>query len=122
MYLTQSNEYREKLAIETYVGMIGGSYQKIDSCYKIYDSTGDLIAYADVVIRYRTIRNSYPLPIVARNLIKVLDKRLSPMVIWSCEDGILYGKIEDLSGSIIYDGDDYVVYFDKTKKIKYLRN
>ena len=42
---------REKVAIEKFVGRFGGSYKKLDPNdvdYRIYDSSGELIAYAEV--------------------------------------------------------------------------
>jgi hypothetical protein len=67
------------------------------------------------------MREAYPLPIDAKKLIKLADKRLNPVVIWSCEDGIIYCKINKIDGTIKWEQDDFIVYVDKAKAMKYVR-
>lgn len=115
---------REKRAIDLFVNMFSGSYQKLDQNdidYKVFDSSGQLIAYAEVGSRVRTMRDAYPLPISAKKMIKLTDKRLNPVVIWSCEDGIIYAKIKGLTGTVQWEDDEFVMYFDKQKQFKYIR-
>jgi hypothetical protein len=60
-----------------------------------------------------------------------VDKRLNPVMIWSCEDGIIYGKIDKLKGEIKWGGrpsrdnssndDELMIYYDKQKALKYIR-
>jgi hypothetical protein len=131
---TEQDLIREKKAIETFVSMFGGSCKKLDPNdidYKIFDKEGKIIAYAEVKGRIKTIHNAYPLPIAARKLVKLIDKRLNPVVIWACEDGIIYGKVNQLKGEIKWGGRaqrensfndlELMVYYDKQKKIKYIR-
>jgi hypothetical protein len=64
-------------------------------------------------------------------LVKLIDKRLVPLIIWGCEDGIIYGKANELKGEIKWGGrpprvDSYsdsemMVYYDKQKPLKYIR-
>jgi hypothetical protein len=110
-----------KKGIEKFVGIFGGSYKNIDTTYKIFDKDNNLIAYVDVIERVRTIRDAYPLCVPAKRLVKLMDKRLNPTIIWVCDDGIIYGRIEKLRGDISYDGRDIIVYFDKQKPFKYVR-
>jgi hypothetical protein len=67
--------------------------------------------------------DAYPLPVNARKFVKLIDKRLNPVVIWACEDGIIYSKAKPLSGTISYNSDDdeFFMYFDKNKSVKYIR-
>jgi len=114
---------REKKAIELFVGMFSGSYQKLDPHdvdYKVFDKDNKLIAYAEVVSRVRTMANSYPLPVSAKKLVKIFDKRIPPIIIWSCDDGIIYAKANELRGEIISDS-ELIVYYKKSKKFKYVR-
>jgi hypothetical protein len=77
------------------------------------------------------MRDAYPLPIAAKKLVKLIDKRLSPVLIWCCEDGIIYGKANKLYGEIKWGGrpprsgsfadNEMMVYFDKQKELKYIR-
>lgn len=125
MQLQQSEELRrEKRAIDLFVNMFGGSYQKLDQNdidYKVFSADGQLIAYAEVSSRVRTMRDAYPLPIQAKKMIKLTDKRLNPVVIWSCEDGIIYAKVKGLSGTVQWEDDEFVMYFEKQKLFKYIR-
>jgi hypothetical protein len=131
---TEQDLKREHKAITTFVNTFGGSFQKLDPNdidYKVFDKGGKLIAYAEVKGRIRTIHNAYPLPVAARKLVKLTDKRLTPVVIWACEDGIIYGKADKLKGEIKWGGrpprdnsfndDELMVYYEKQKSLKYIR-
>jgi hypothetical protein len=121
---TEEERRIQKKAIEVFVNTFGGTYQKLDASdvdYKIFDKNKNLIAYAEISGRVRTIRNAYPLPISAKKLVKLIDKRLAPVIIWSCEDGIIYGKADKLVGDIKFDGDEMMVYYDKQRSFKYIR-
>ena len=118
---------RQKKAIEHFAKTFGVTYKKLDVDYKIFDKNGQLIAYAEVVGRVRTMRDAFPLPITAKKIVKLIDKRLVPVVIWSCEDGIIYGKANNLEGEIKWgsdsplDSQELIVYYDKQKEFKYVR-
>ena len=131
---TETDLLREKKAIELFVSIFGGSYQKLDPHdidFKVFDKDNKLISYAEVKGRIRTIRDSYPLPISAKKLVKLADKRLRPVIIWACDDGIIYGKANNLYGEIKLGGRpprigsvndaELMVYYDKQKELKYVR-
>ena len=131
---TEQDLVREKKAIDAFVSLFGGSYKKLDPNdidYKVFDKEGILIAYAEVKGRIRTIHNAYPLPVAAKKLVKLVDKRLAPVIIWACEDGIIYGKANKLKGDIkwggrtprdnYYNDNELMVYYDKQKELKYIR-
>jgi hypothetical protein len=129
IFETETELAREKKAIELFVSIFEGSYKKLDPQdidYKVFDKNNNLIAYAEVKGRIRPIRSAYPLPVSARKLVKLIDKRLSPVLIWACEDGIIYGKANRLIGEIKWGGkppldDEMMVYYDKQKEFKYVR-
>jgi len=131
---TEIDLIREKKAIELFVSIFDGSYKKLDPQdvdYKVFDKDKNLIAYAEVKGRIRTMKAAYPLPLSARKLVKLIDKRLAPVLIWACEDGIIYGKANKLQGEIKWGGRpprdgsfsdaEMMVYFDKQKELKYIR-
>lgn len=131
---TETDLIREKKAIELFVSIFGGSYKKLDPQdidFKVFDKDKNLIAYAEVKGRIRTIRDAYPLPISARKLVKLIDKRLTPVLIWACDDGIIYGKANKLKGEIKWGGrppregsfsdNEMMAYYDKQKELKYVR-
>jgi len=131
---SEEDRRREKKAIETFVAIFGGSYEKLgphDVDYKVFDKDKKLIAYVEVKGRIRTMIDAYPLPIAIRKLHKLSEKRLNPVVIWSCEDGIIYGKIFSIYGTIRLGGrpsregatndNELMAYYDKQKEFKYIR-
>ena len=125
---------RELRAIETFVNVFGGSFQKLDPFdidFKIFDKEGKLIAYVEVKGRIRTMYDAYPLPLSVSKLHKLHSKRLNPTVIWACEDGIIYGRLSKLEGDLKWGGrvpregavndEEPMVYFNKQKSLKYVR-
>lgn len=131
---TEQDLKREHKAITTFVNTFGGSFQKLDPHdvdYKIFDKEGKLIAYAEVKGRIRTMHDAYPLPVAARKIVKLVDKRLPPVMIWSCEDGIIYGKVDKLRGEVKWGGRaprngsvndlELMVFYAKQKDLKYIR-
>ena len=125
---------RERRAVEYFVKRFEGSYKKLgpnDIDYKIFDKDKNLIAYAEVKGRYRSISNCYPLPVACRKVVKLCDKRLNPVIIWACDDGIVYGKPYELNGSVKWGGrkpregaandQELMIYYDKQKTLRYFR-
>lgn len=117
---------RETKAIKTFVSIFGGSYSKLDPNdidFKIFNKDKELIAYAEVKGRKKTMSVAFPLPVSIRKLSKLSDKRLNPVMIWACDDGIIYAKIKDLVGVIKWGGrkpregafndSELMAYFDK---------
>lgn len=134
IFETEEDLRKEKKAIEAFVKVFGGSYQKLgqfDIDYKVFDKDKKLIAYAEVKGRIRVIRDAYPLPVSLSKLNKLLDKRLNPVLIWCCDDGIIYGKALSLQGIVKWGGRaprpdsvndaEMMVYYDKQKEFKYVR-
>lgn len=134
IFETEQDKQRELKAITTFVNTFGGSFKKLDPFdvdYKIFDKSGTLIAYAEVKGRTRIMRSAYPLPVAARKIVKLVDKRMTPVIIWSCEDGIIYGKVNKLKGEIKWGGrtprdgsfndSELMVYYEKQKELKYVR-
>ena len=98
---------REVRAIDTFVNSFGGSYDKLgdnDIDFKVYDKNKKLISYVEIKGRLRPIENAFPLPVAARKLVKLADKRINPVIIWACNEGIVYAKIKDLEGKIRFGG------------------
>jgi len=125
---------REAKAIKTFVSIFGGSYSKLDPNdidFKIFNKDKELIAYAEVKGRNKTMSVAFPLPVSIRKLSKLSDKRLNPVMIWACDDGIIYGKANKLQGEIKWGGRpprdgsfndaEMMVYYDKQKELKYVR-
>lgn len=134
IFETEEDLRREKKAISVFVNTFSGSFKKLDPLdidYKVFDKDGSLIAYVEVKGRNKTISTAYPLPISAKKVVKLIDKRLNPVVIWACDDGIIYGRPNKIVGQAKWGGrapregavDDaeLMVYYDKQKGLKYVR-
>jgi len=131
-----SNEEVQKKkhkAIDTFISTFGGSYQpqvKGDVDYKIFKD-GELIAYMEVTIRNKTIATAYPLIVPAARIVKLADKRLNPVLMWACDDGIIYARLKDVEaqikwGSILPHLDlaehgELMCYYAKQKHFKYIK-
>jgi len=131
---TEQDLIRERKAIERFVSIFKGSFEKLspdDIDFKVFDKDGTLIAYVEIVGRLKNISRAYQLPISISKVSKLWSKRLNPTIIWACDDGIIYGKLRELEGSIRIggrkprDGSAYdielMVYYDKQKPLKYIR-
>jgi len=131
---TEQDRIRETKAIELFCSIFGGTYKKLgphDIDFKVFDKDGNPIAYVEVKGRLRSMRDAYPLPISTKKLDKLIDKRLNPVVVWCCEDGIIYAQAEKLYGNIKFGGreprpgsandQEFMAYFDKQKSMRYVR-
>lgn len=116
-----NHDEREHKAIERFVSIYKCSFQKLhpDAVYKITNK-GVPVAYVKVVQRFKNISQAYPLPIDCKSLIKIVDKRLDPIIVWSCDDGIIYTKVANKRGEAIFK-DEVMIYYDKQDGFKYIR-
>jgi len=125
---------REKNAIEKFVSLFGGSYQKLDQFdidFKIFDKDKKLIAYVEVKGRNKDMSNAYPLPISLEKVSKLVGKRLNPVVVWACNDGIIYAQVKDVVGEVKWGGrppregsvndEELMIYYTKQKGFKYVK-
>jgi hypothetical protein len=125
---------RERRAIELFASLYKYTYKKLDPNdidYKLFNADGMLIAYVEVKGRHRNIKDAYPLPIAARKLVKLFDKRLTGIVIWACDDGIIYAKAEKLRGQSCYSGrlervgsvndNELMIYHDRQDDLRYCK-
>jgi hypothetical protein len=131
-----SNEEIQKKkhkAIETFISTFGGSYQpqvKGDVDYKIFKD-GELIAYMEVTIRNKTIATAYPLIVPAARMVKLADKRLNPVLMWACDDGVIYARLKDVEAQIkwgsllphldLAEHGELMCYYAKQKHFKYIK-
>lgn len=131
---TEEDLLREKKAISIFVNTFSGSFKKLDPYdidYKVFDKEGALIAYVEVKGRKKNISAAYPLPISAKKAVKLIDKRLNPVIIWACDDGIIYGRANKIIGEAKWGGRapregaandaELMIYYDKQKGLKYIR-
>lgn len=134
LFEKEEDRDRELKAIKKFVGRFKGSYEKLDPFdidYRVYDKDKNLIAYVEVKGRLREMAEAYPLPISATKVTKLCAKRLNPVIIWACEDGIIYAKVSDIVGEVRWGGrsprkdsysdEELMLYYPKQKTFKYLK-
>ncbi len=116
---------KEKKAIELYLRRLGGTYRKLgidDVDFRIQGETGAVVGYAEVKVLDTEMKDSFPLLVEARKIIKLRDKRLHAVMIWSCIDGIYYLPIEGLVGRALWsEEEELMLSFDNKKLFKYVR-
>lgn len=116
---------KEKQAIELYLRRLGGSYKKLspdDVDFRIMGENKSVIGYAEVKVLDTEMKHSFPLTVKARKIIKLRDKRLHAVMIWSCIDGIYYLPIEGLVGRALWSEEgELILSFDNKKLFKYVR-
>jgi len=116
---------KEKKAIELYLRRLGGSYKKLskdDVDFRIQGENGAVIGYAEVKVLDTEMKDSFPLMVEARKIIKLRDKRLHAVMIWSCIDGIYYLPIEGLVGRALWsEEEELMLSFDNKKLFKYVK-
>lgn len=117
---------KEKAAIELYLKRSGETYKKLgasDVDFRIIGNNKSLVGYADVKVLDTTMKDSFPLSVDARKIIKLRDKRLSAVMIWYCIDGILYLPIEGLKGEARWCDvtGELTLYYNDKKLFKYVK-
>lgn len=123
---------RELNCIDLFCDTFDITFEKLgenDIDFSLYKD-GKLIAYAEVKGRNRNVLEAYPLPIACRKLVKLVDKKINPLIIWDCYDGIIYGRLEQIEGKIKMGGRkprdqstndiELMAYFDKQSTLKEL--
>ena len=124
---------RKHKAIETFIATFGGSYQLIknsDVEYKLIRD-GQVMAYAEITPRMRNVSDAYPLIIPTTRIVKLAEKRLNPLLIWACDDGLIYARLKDVEcqtkwGSFLPHLDlaehgELMCYYTKQKHFKYIK-
>ena len=125
MFEVDQDIAKEKKAIELYLRRLGGSYKKLspsDVDFRILGENKSVIGYAEVKVLNTEMKESFPLTVEARKIIKLRDKRLHAVMIWSCIDGIWYLPIERLSVTASWSQDgELMLKFENKKIFKYVR-
>jgi hypothetical protein len=106
LFETNDDLEREKKAIEFFLNK-KFNFEKLgrfDIDYRIYDNNNSTIGYVEVKGRNKIIAQAYELPIAKRKIDKLISKESSAIIIWACEDGIIYGNIKDLEATFKFGG------------------
>ena len=100
---------REQRAITKFCSLFDLTFRKLgenDIDFQIFKSDR-LVGFVEVKGRHRIIADAYPLPIAIRKLNKLqgeLAPREDPVIVWACHDGIIYGKVRNITGTVKYGG------------------
>jgi hypothetical protein len=104
---------RENRAIEKWLSLHPTKvthYKKLgpnDIDFQIFSSE-ELLGFIEVKGRHRSMSEAYPLPIAVRKLNKLQGEKLPrvkpSVIIWACNDGIIYGNMRELKGMQDYSG------------------
>ena len=98
--------------------------------YKLYLKSGILFIYAEVKGRVNKTTEIYPLPIALRKIQKMQDDcgNYDCIIIWACDDGIVFGRYKELIGTVRYGGRtprkgsandlEMMIYYTKQDKLQ----
>lgn len=115
---------RKEQAVKKLCDVFGMSYLKLgplECDFKLLSDASVPIGYAQVVEVDGMIRYSYPLSISIQELSLLKSKVMNPIIIWACDDGILYTKIKDTYGTFRWYNNDLHLFFTKQKNIKFIK-
>jgi len=93
---------REVKAVSLFCKIYSFTFEKLgenDIDFKIFKDK-EFVCYLEVKGRLRKIQNCYPLPVAIRKLLKMSDKKKQSVMLWACYDGIVYSKLDKLTGQI----------------------
>ena len=121
---------RENKASDFLCKMFGFNKKKLgqnDIDFAIYDNDRFLF-FLEVKGRLKDIDLSYPLPISVKKLIKLQDKKQQSVILWACNDGIIFSRTEKLKGDIKVGGRkprdgssndiEFMAYYNKQSNLK----
>lgn len=130
---TQKDLSRETKAINKLCELFDLKAEKLDDYdldYKLYLKSGILFIYAEVKGRVNKTTEIYPLPIALRKIQKMQDDcgNYDCIIIWACEDGIIFGRYKELIGTVRYGGRtprqgsandlEMMIYYTKQDKLQ----
>jgi hypothetical protein len=133
----KSDLEREQKAIELFTSFYGLNYQKLEAYDIDFIVSKELknIAFVEVKGRKKTIKDSFPLPLSTFKINKLYEKKfmgkqLKRIMIWACDDGIIYADLSKLEGLIreggrpnrdgSYRDTEMMAYYQKQENMKYL--
>jgi hypothetical protein len=117
-------------AIKRFCSEFSLSYKKLgygDVDYILFNNKGATIAFVGVVIPDSgSVFEDTPLDVTLTLVSKLQDKRLSPILIWGFNDGIVFSKLMKLEGYVYcsknqFGSDELVVRYDRQDSMKCLR-
>jgi|VirMetMinimDraft_7_1064189.scaffolds.fasta_scaffold00176_36 hypothetical protein len=130
---TETDLKREEKASALICNHFGLNKKKLgknDIDFEIYKNDNFLF-YLEVKGRKKNIDEAYPLPVSVKKLTKLYDKKKPTVILWACDDGIIFSRTEKLKGSIRVSGrpprdgsrDDreFMAYYNKCNNLKEIK-
>ena len=130
---TKQDLDRENKSADFLCGQFGFNKKKLeknDIDFAIYDDH-KIIFYLEVKGRLKNINDAYPLPISVKKLTKINDKKKQSVILWACNDGIIFSRTEKLIGLIKIGGRkprngsfndiEFMAYFDKSNNLQEIK-
>ena len=130
---TKQDLDRENNSANFFCGQFGFNKKKLgknDIDFAIYDDQ-KILFYLEIKGRLKNINEAYPLPISVKKLTKINDKKKQSVILWACNDGIIFSRTEKLIGLIKIGGRkprngsfndiEFMAYFDKSNNLKEIK-
>lgn len=121
---TKKDLDRETKAITLFCKKFSSEWEKLDKNDVDFKVTRNKrVCYIEVKGRNRNVSDAYPLPMAARKMVKLIDKKEESIIIWDCFDGLIYGNTKHIfslgkiGGRKPRDGSfndqEYMLYFEE---------
>ena len=120
---------REEDTIRLFCNKFNLRYLKLgmhDVDFKVYNqkTTG----YVEVKGRNKNYQDAFPLPVAARKVLKLADKKSPSVIIWDCFDCIIYGNTSSIVATARMGGrkprdgshhdQELMLYYEKQNNLK----
>ena len=128
---TNKDLQNELDAITLYCEVFNSSFEKLgenDIDYRV--TKPNRIQHIEVKGRNRKIENAFPLPIAARKVVKICDKKTKSIMVWNCFDGLIICDLSQVKSSGMIGGrkprlgasndQEYMLYFEKQSNFYYI--
>jgi len=130
---TKQDLDRENKASDFLCNKFGFNKKKLgenDIDFAIYDNER-FVFNLEVKGRIKNINDAYPLPISVKKLTKINDKKKQSVILWACNDGIIFSRTEKLIGLIKIGGRkprngsfndiEFMAYFEKSNNLQEIK-
>jgi len=108
IFETEEDLDREKKAIKKFCILYDLSYKKLskfDVDFMIFNSDGDHIGFVEVKGRPNdNVDDVGFLTLSLSKACKLQSKRLNPIIVWALNDGIIFSKLNKLTGTVVHGG------------------
>jgi hypothetical protein len=106
IFETEEDLKRELKAMNHFASLFNFQFKKLPQFEIDFEvlKNDKLIAYAEIKGRSRNIQDGDYFIVAIRKIAKMIKKKNEQLIIWACPDGIVFGKLFEITGGIEFGG------------------